>query len=118
MKALTDAGVAEAMAQPFVNMTSLDVMSPDSPVLKTLAEIPLAEGITGHSIISIDGDDIPPEGDDGVVKYTSAHVEYVESELIVRSPHSCQSHPLTIEEVHRILLKHLQQNSASTARVL
>ncbi|MGB3224123.1 MAG: hypothetical protein WBB23_15090 [Desulforhopalus sp.] len=116
--ALADAGVAEAMAQPFINMTSLDVMSPDSPVLKIMAEIPLAEGITGHSIISIDGNDTPPEGDDGVVKYTSAHVEYVESEFIVRSPHSCQSHPLTIEEVRRILLKHLQQDDRSlTANV-
>ncbi|GAB6193976.1 alpha/beta hydrolase [Desulfocastanea catecholica] len=117
MTALTDAGVAEAMAQPFINMTSLDVMSPNSPILKIMADIPLAEGITGHSIISIDGNDTPPEGDDGVVKYTSAHVEYVESEFIVRSPHSCQSHPLTIEEVRRILLKHLQQNGASLAKV-
>jgi pimeloyl-ACP methyl ester carboxylesterase len=110
MTTLTDAGVAEAMARPFINMTSLDVMSPDSPILKIMAEIPLAEGITGHSIISIDGNDTPPEGDDGVVKYTSAHVDYVESEFIVRSPHSCQSHPLVIEEVRRILLKHLQQD--------
>jgi pimeloyl-ACP methyl ester carboxylesterase len=110
MTTLTDAGVAEAMARPFINMTSLDVMSPDSPILKIMAEIPLAEGITGHSIISIDGNDTPPEGDDGVVKYTSAHVDYVESEFIVQSPHSCQSHPLVIEEVRRILLKHLQQD--------
>jgi pimeloyl-ACP methyl ester carboxylesterase len=107
MTALADAGVAGAMAQPFINMTSLDVMSPDSPILKIMAELPLSEGITGHSIISIDGNDTPPEGDDGVVKYASAHVDYVESEFIVRSPHSCQSHPLTIEEVRRILLKHL-----------
>ena len=116
MTALADAGVAEAMAQPFINMTSLDVMSPNSPILKIMAEIPLADGITGHSIISIDGNDTPPEGDDGVVKYTSAHVEYVESEFIVRSAHSCQSHPMTIEEVRRILFKHLQQNVQSPAK--
>lgn len=117
--ALADAGVAEAMAQPFINLTSLDVMSPDSPVLKILAALPLSEGITGHSIISIDGNDTPPEGDDGVVKYTSAHVEYVESEFIVRSPHSCQSHPMTIEEVRRILFIHLQQDGRSlTANVM
>lgn len=115
MVTLADAGVAEAMAQPFINMTSLDVMSPNSPVLKTLVDIPLAEGITGHSIIAIDGNDTPPEGDDGVVKYTSAHVEYVESEFIVQSGHSCQGHPLVIREVRRILLKHLQQNGISMA---
>lgn len=116
MEALADAGVNEAMAQPFINMTSLDVMSPDSTILKIMADIPLAKWITGNSIIAIDGDDIPPEGDDGVVKYTSAHVNYVESEFIVRSGHSCQSNPLTIKEVHRILLKHLQLNGQLPAK--
>jgi len=87
--------------------TSLDGMSPNNPGLLALAEIPLAPGITGHSIIAIDGDENPPDGKDGVVKYTSAHVDYVESEFIVRSGHSSQEHPLVIEEVRRILLEHL-----------
>ncbi len=42
-----------------------------------------------------------------MVKYTSAHVDYAESEFIVRSDHSCQGNPLTIEEVRRILLENL-----------
>ena len=42
-----------------------------------------------------------------MVKYTSAHVDYAESEFIVRSGHSCQGNPLTIEEVRRILLRQL-----------
>jgi len=87
--------------------TSIDGMSPDNPGLLALADIPLAPGITGHSIIAIKGDEKPPDGDDGVVKYTSAHIDYVESEFIIRSGHSCQGHPLVIEEVRRILLKHL-----------
>ncbi|MFO7662980.1 MAG: alpha/beta hydrolase, partial [Chloroflexota bacterium] len=87
--------------------TSIDGMAPDSPGWLALAEIPLGPGIAGHSIIAIDGDDDPPDGDDGVVKYTSAHVDSVESEFIVRSGHSCQGHPLVIEEVRRILLEHL-----------
>ena len=82
-------------------------MSPDNPGLLALADIPLAPGITGHSIIAIKGDEKPPDGEDGVVKYTSAHIDYVESEFIIRSGHSCQGHPLVIEEVRRILLKHL-----------
>jgi hypothetical protein len=45
-----------------------------------------------------------------VVLYTSAHVEYVESEFLVRSGHSSQGNPLVIEEVRRILLEHLKQN--------
>lgn len=89
--------------------TSIDSMSPTSPMLLTLAEIPPAEGVTAHSIIPIKGDDMPPEGKDGVVAYTSAHVDYAESELIVRHGHSCQQHPVTIEEVRRILLLHSEE---------
>lgn len=87
--------------------TSVDGMSPDNPVLKSLADTPLAPGVIGHSIIAVKGDDEPPAGDDGVVAYTSAHLDGMASELIVRSGHSCQSHPFTIEEVRRILLAHL-----------
>ena len=35
------------------------------------------------------------------MKYTSAHVDYVESEFIVHSFQSCQDKPETIEEVRR-----------------
>jgi pimeloyl-ACP methyl ester carboxylesterase len=87
--------------------TSLDAMSPNNPGLRALAEIGLAPGITGHSIISIDGDETPPDGDDGVVTYTSAHVDYVQSEFIARTGHSSQGHPSVIEEVRRILIEHL-----------
>ena len=88
--------------------TSLDGMSPDNPGLLALAEIPVSPPIKAHSIIAVKGDAVPPEGDDGVVKYTSAHLEGVESELVVRSGHSCQDKPKTIEEVRRILLEHLE----------
>lgn len=88
--------------------TSVDAMSPDDPLLKAIAETPLAPGVTGHSIIAIDDpEDQPPEGDDGVVEYRSAHLDGMASELIVRSGHSCQDRPETIEEVRRILLEHL-----------
>jgi hypothetical protein len=53
-------------------------------------------------------DDGPLEdAGDGVVKYQSAHVEGVESELVVHSPHSgMQAAAPTIEEVRRIFLEH------------
>ena len=38
---------------------------------------------------------------------TSAHIEGVESEVVVRSPHSVQANPEAIGEVRRILLLHL-----------
>jgi len=87
--------------------TSVDSMSPSNPMLLTLADIPLAPGIKGNSIVAVKGDGDYHEGKDGLVTYSSAHVDYVESELIVRGPHSCQDLPPTIEEVRRILHEHL-----------
>lgn len=95
--------------------TSLNSMATDNPFLLTLADIPTAPGIKAHSIIAIQGNEQPPEGADGVVKYTSAHVDYAESEFIVRSGHSCQMNPLTIEEVRRILCQHLAANTNQPA---
>ena len=104
-KALATAEVPEEWRSE--NRTSIDSMSPKNPALLALAEIPLAPGVKGHSIISVQGEGDPTQGDDGVVEYKSAHVDYVDSEFIVKSGHSCQGHPLTIEEVRRILLLHL-----------
>jgi pimeloyl-ACP methyl ester carboxylesterase len=87
--------------------TSLDSMSPNNPVQLALAEIPLAPGVTGHSIVAVKGKGDYRKGKDGLVAYSSAHVDYVASEFIVRGPHSCQGMPATIEEVRRILREHL-----------
>jgi pimeloyl-ACP methyl ester carboxylesterase len=91
--------------------TSADSMSPDNPVLKTLAEIPLGPGIKGHSIIAVQGDGDPKLGDDGVVKYTSAHLEGMASEFVVKSGHSSQLNPLAIDEMRRILVENLGKSS-------
>lgn len=90
--------------------TSLDGMSPKNPLLLALAEIPPAPGVKSHSIIPVKGDGPPETGKDGIVSYQSAHVSHVDSELVVRDVHSCQSNPVTIEEVRRILLEHLNSN--------
>jgi hypothetical protein len=62
--------------------------------------------VHAHSIIAVAGNG-PVEGsDDGVVEYSSSDLDGVDSEYIVRSTHSTQSNPYTIEEVRRILLLH------------
>jgi len=86
--------------------TSIDNMAPGSPFDKALNTLPIAPDVTAHSIIAVKGDGPFETGADGVVKYQSAHITGVESELVVRSPHSCQANPHTIEEVRRILLEH------------
>ena len=89
-------------------------MRPDNPLLEPLAEIPVAPGVAAHSIIAVEGTGPVEEGDDGVVKYTSAHLDGVLSEKVVRSSHSTQSHPETIEEVRRILLLHAADHCGRT----
>ncbi len=94
--------------------TSLDNMRPSNPFLEALAEIPVAPRIHANSIIAVQGDGPPKEGNDGVVRYTSAHLDGVESELVVQpSGHSVQMKPEAIQEVRRILIEHLETQTAS-----
>jgi len=86
--------------------TSIDNMTPGNPFLQALAAVPIAPGIAAHSIIAVQGDGPPEKGSDGVVRYSSAHIEGVESEFVVRSGHSAQGNPDVILEVRRILLEH------------
>jgi pimeloyl-ACP methyl ester carboxylesterase len=110
---LTD-DVKKMMGGKKTIFTSADAMSPDNPVLKVLAEIPLAPGVKGHSIIAVKSDGDPKLGDDGVVKYSSAHLDGMESELIVKGGHSSQLNPLAIDEMRRILVENLAKSSGAT----
>lgn len=89
--------------------TSLDGMSPKSRSLIALSGIPLAPGVRSHSVIAVKGKGPHESGGDGVVKYRSAHLDYADSEFVVRSGHSCQDQPSVIEEVRRILIVHLAE---------
>jgi pimeloyl-ACP methyl ester carboxylesterase len=87
--------------------TSIDDMAPGSPFLGALLSLPIVPRVSVHSIIPVLGDGPLADERDGVVAYTSAHIEPVDSELVVRHcGHSTQDHPQTIEEVRRILLAH------------
>ena len=83
-------------------------MKPDSFFVRLLPTLPFAPGVHLHSIISVKGDGPVEEGDDGVVRYSSAHLDAAESELVVRHGHSCQNEPETILEVIRIMHEHLE----------
>ena len=113
------ANVAAALGDLFANDPENDVqrrmkksrgsvgnMSPNSKFIQLLAALPVAPGISSHSIIGIEK---PPaeEGSDGVVSYQSAHLDGVDSELVVISGHSSQSNPIVVEEIRRILIEHL-----------
>ena len=82
-------------------------MSPSNPFVKAFAAIPVSSKVDAHSIIAVAGDGPVATGNDGVVSYQSAHIPEAVSELVVRSGHSVQSNPQTVNEVRRILLVHL-----------
>jgi pimeloyl-ACP methyl ester carboxylesterase len=87
--------------------TSVDNMSPNNRFIRTLGSLPIDPHVIAHSIVAVKGDG-PPEGQtDGVVAYESAHLDGVASELVVRSPHSCQGNPDVVEEMRRILREHV-----------
>ena len=84
-------------------------MDPKSSFVQALDSTAVAPAVTAHSIIAVENTDDPKEKwNDGVVAYSSAHLEDVASELIVHSAHSTQSEPETIEEVRRILLENMK----------
>ena len=91
---------------PFTMPTALDNMDASNRFIKALSSMPIAPGVHAHSIIPVRGNGPVEDGNDGVVEYKSAHIDGVESELVVRSGHSTQARPETIEEVRRILYEH------------
>ena len=92
--------------------TSITNMNPNNRFIQSLSAIPIADGVVAHSIIAVEGDGPPEKGDDGVVKYTSAHIDGVASEKVVRSSHSTQGHPDTIQEIKRILFERVNPLTA------
>lgn len=74
---LNPAGAAQAA---WHMPTAIDNMDWSHPFLKTLASLPIAPGVEAYSIVAVKGDGPPEKGDDGVVKYTSAHIDGVTSE--------------------------------------
>ncbi|HEU5464972.1 MAG TPA: hypothetical protein VFV82_12640, partial [Candidatus Binatia bacterium] len=94
--------------------TSIDNMNPNNRFIRALSEIHVADGVTAHSIIGVEGSGPPAEGGDGVVKYSSAHIDGVASEKIVHSGHSMQGNPETIQEVKRILMEHAEAVASSS----
>ena len=88
--------------------SSIDELRPDNRLLKTLASLPRKPGVRVHSIIGQEDPNLPIEqGSDGVVSYTSSHLDWAESELVVPGDHVCQDTPQTIEELRRILYLHI-----------
>jgi len=94
--------------------TSVDSLSPSSPVFPVMIAARRAPWVHYHNIVGL----VPERGifgklaagSDGVVTRESAHMDDVESELVVEADHSTvHAHSMAVFEVRRILLEHIAQ---------
>lgn len=98
--------------------TSVDLLAPGAPALELLAAERPSAGVHYHSIIGVAygrGQD----GSDGVVPYSSAHIDGVDSELVVPADHfHVHQHPGSMLEVRRILLEHARTVRPGAAEIV
>ena len=111
-EALTGDADAIRLDPNSVRLGSVYGMTPGSHFVSITSAIPVVPSVSAHSIIAVMGDGPVETGDDGVVAYTSAHIDEAKSELIVRSGHSVQGNPLAVAEVKRILQLHWSESCA------
>jgi pimeloyl-ACP methyl ester carboxylesterase len=111
--------VADALkpgAQRPIVPTSIQGLSPNSPLLHALDRLPIEA--PHHSIIGDRGRGDTPNSSDGVVPYWSSHLASAQSEKIVPTGHEAMDSPQAIEEIRRILLLSLgRRENRQTAAV-
>jgi hypothetical protein len=104
--------------------TSIDSLSPSSPVFPVMLASPRPPWVKYHNIVGIAPQQwwtsIVAKESDGVVSKESAHSDYAASEVAVPADHSgIVSHPLAVLEVRRVLLEHLNElrNDPAVTRI-
>jgi len=103
---------------PIQVVTSIDSLSPDVKLFPVMLNSPRPTWVRHHNIVG----EVPKrswisriagrgdQGTDGAVSYESAHLDNVDSELVVTADHlAVHRHPLSVLEVRRILLLHLDE---------
>lgn len=90
---------------------SIDTLSPTSSFVVAMNQRPLASGIPYHQIMGDRGRGDSPNSSDGVVAYSSSHLDGAQSTRIVPSHHNTHQNPEGIEELRRILKMHLRNHS-------
>lgn len=96
--------------------TSIDMLEPQSPLLRTIRCQPTACWITLNSIIGTKHIPLFERPGDGIVPVPSALFPGVESELFVYAKHTeVHRNPNSTEEVWRILVQHLTESQCYTA---
>jgi len=103
--------------QPFYRQrapSSIDNLQSSSPILTALTELPRAPGIPCHTIVANLFPAAPPGmWTDGLVAYDSAHLDGVESEVMIHHHHFVNETIQATQEVRRILRIHLEESGTS-----
>jgi triacylglycerol esterase/lipase EstA (alpha/beta hydrolase family) len=97
-----------------MNFSSVHTLSPRDPALQTLAGLPIE--VPFHSIIGQQHAGSIETSSDGVVPYSSAHLDGAASELVVHSGHGVCENRDAQAEVLRILRLELGHDSALAER--
>ena len=87
-------------------LTSVNELAPGHALLLALCDLGIDPSVRAHSIIADLRDPPGPGATDGIVPYTSSHLEDVDSERLVHGLHICLESPGVIREVRRILREH------------
>jgi pimeloyl-ACP methyl ester carboxylesterase len=85
---------------------SVDMLSPDHPIIRASSDLPIAPGVPVH-VISGTGWPVGGETGDGLVPVSSTLVDGAESTVLVRATHEVQKNPRAILEIKRILREHV-----------
>jgi triacylglycerol esterase/lipase EstA (alpha/beta hydrolase family) len=93
--------------------SSIDLLSPESPESIALGQLKVAGQIPFHLIIGVRHGSKIIRSSDGIVPYSSSHLDGAESEFDVQTGHTVTHSPKTEEEVLRILKLNLQKNRGS-----
>ncbi len=101
--------------QPFFRnriLSSIDGMQANDPLLVALEAGPISPRVAYHSIIASSRRRWPQpleKTSDGLVNYSSTHLDGAASECIVSASHMCEADPEVITEVQRILTLHVSE---------
>ncbi len=92
-----------------MNFSSVHTLSPHDPALQALADLPIE--VPFHSVLGQRSPGPVETSSDGVVPYSSGHLDHAASELVVRSGHGVCENPDAQREVIRILRLDLHNHS-------
>jgi len=92
------------------SFNSIDNLSNRDSFIQLTSTLPISPRVRYHSII---GNHTPKkslaDSSDGVVPYSSSHLEGADSEKVILSAHSVQEKPEAIIEIRRIMHLHLKE---------